>query len=132
MDNNVEYIRSLSDEQLEERRVNLEVFLNGMSHAYWEDRADNLVGPNPREAELALIETELDKRFERKHTMDKRIVAKVENACAAYWYKDQPNIKGVSLSECLAMIEAMYGSEYVPHARHYVIGDICGKDITLV
>lgn len=64
--------------------------------------------------------------------MNKRITDKVENACAAYWYKDQPNIKGVSLSECLAMIASMYGKEYVPHARHYVIVDLCGKGSALV
>ena len=63
---NKEYVSSLTDKQLEEHRDRLEGFLNGVSHAYWEDRADNIVGPNPREAELTLIETELDKRFEMK------------------------------------------------------------------
>jgi len=64
--------------------------------------------------------------------MDKRITDKVENACAAYWYKDQPNIKGVSLSECLAMIDTMYGSEYVTHARRYVITELCDREESLV
>ena len=74
--------------------------------------------------------------------MDKRITDKVENACAHYWHDKQNRIAGVSLKQCLVelpeqqelevVLRSAYGAQYLEHARHYIITELCGMDESLV
>ena len=52
-------------------------------------------------------------------------IQKVENATAAYWARQAEQGKPRIMSECLDMIEAMYGVGAVSVARNYIVKNIC-------
>jgi len=56
--------------------------------------------------------------------INSRCVEKIENACSNYWYDSARRVKGVSLLECLSIIEEAYGAQYVPMARKFIVETI--------
>ena len=74
--------------------------------------------------------------------MDKRIITKVENACAYYGHDKKTRIAGVSLKQCLvelpeqreleAVLRSAYGAQYLEHARNYIITELCAPEEALV
>lgn len=57
--------------------------------------------------------------------LNSRIRQKIENATAAYWERRSAQGKARIMSECLDMIETMYGADAVSVARDYIVKNIC-------